>query len=135
MTQIMFFRNPVSLAEGRAQPVGGNRLVWFRAKWCARVYYLTRSQPPMLSLMVSEIYNVTSDKAFLTEVFPALMQEYTYWTFPDNSRLVSTRNVTLARYLSTDNTPRPESYAEDIATAAGAGFPDPASAGAVQNLQ
>jgi len=83
----------------------------------ARVYYLTRSQPPLLSEMVRFYYEQTQDINLLKEAVEVLDIEYTYW--------MTTQSVTLAdgsilnRFYSPYSTPRPESYREDTANAAG----------------
>ncbi len=46
-----------------------------------RTYYLNRSQPPFLSQMVRELFEVTHDLQWLGEhAYPALETEYTFWT-------------------------------------------------------
>ena len=46
-----------------------------------RTYYLNRSQPPFLSQMVRELFEVTQDVKWLGEcACPALEREYTFWT-------------------------------------------------------
>ena len=46
-----------------------------------RTYYLNRSQPPFLSQMVRELFDVTQDVQWLGEhAYPALKTEYTFWT-------------------------------------------------------
>ena len=44
-----------------------------------RTYYLSRSQPPFLSLMVKEIYNRTKDTAWLRNATNMLIKEHSYW--------------------------------------------------------
>ena len=46
-----------------------------------RTYYLNRSQPPFLSQMVRELFEVTHDLQWLGEyAYPALEKEYAFWT-------------------------------------------------------
>ena len=46
-----------------------------------RTYYLNRSQPPFLSQMVRELFDLTQDIAWLYEkAYPALETEYLFWT-------------------------------------------------------
>ena len=46
-----------------------------------RTYYLNRSQPPFLSQMVRELFEVTQDLPWLSEhAYPALETEYAFWT-------------------------------------------------------
>ena len=83
-----------------------------------RLYYLTRSQPPMLSEMILVLYEHTSDAAWLATVVPALEVEYTYWmTEGPFGHAVRLHGHVLNRYVSANQEPRPESYKEDIATA------------------
>ncbi len=63
-----------------------------------RVGYLSRSQPPFLSVMVMEIYAETGDRQWLAEKFETLKTEYDFW---QNNR--KTENG-LSRYFgSTDD--------------------------------
>ena len=46
-----------------------------------RTYYLNRSQPPFLSQMVRELFEVTHDLQWLGEyAYPTLEKEYAFWT-------------------------------------------------------
>ena len=45
----------------------------------SRTYYLGRSQPPYLALMVADLYDFTKDAEFLKTAFPALKKEYDFW--------------------------------------------------------
>lgn len=44
-----------------------------------RTYFLKRSQPPYLALMVDEIFCATKDKTFLESSFSTLKKEYRFW--------------------------------------------------------
>lgn len=44
-----------------------------------RTWGLTRSQPPFLSEMVKDIYEVTKDKEWLKECYASLKKEYAFW--------------------------------------------------------
>ncbi len=44
-----------------------------------RTWAQTRSQPPFLSRMVSDIYDETGDKAWLMTAYHKLKKEYTFW--------------------------------------------------------
>ena len=44
-----------------------------------RTWGLVRSQPPFLSLMVRDIYDVTGDKEWLSECYNAIKTEYKFW--------------------------------------------------------
>ncbi|UAK25949.1 alpha,alpha-trehalase TreF [Sphingomonas nostoxanthinifaciens] len=92
-----------------------------------RAYYLSRSQPPFLSLMMD--LSDAHDPALIRRRLDALKAEHAYWMaggacidsagacqhvvrMPDGSLL--------NRYWDARDTPREESYAEDVATAAAA---------------
>lgn len=44
-----------------------------------RTWYLSRSQPPFLSLMVRAVYGATGDRDWLARAYPTLEREYEYW--------------------------------------------------------
>ncbi|KIH63723.1 alpha,alpha-trehalase [Ancylostoma duodenale] len=80
-----------------------------------RVYYLRRSQPPLLAGMVYEYYEVTKDRDFVMKMLPILEKELTFW---NNNRMttvtVKGTDYFVYRYNTKSNMPRPESYAQDI---------------------
>lgn len=80
-----------------------------------RVYYLNRSQPPLLVLMVALYVRITRNLDFLEKSLPILEKEMEFWL---TKRVVQIeKNGTiyrLATYGTQSDTPRPESYAEDI---------------------
>lgn len=45
----------------------------------SRTFYLTRSQPPFLSMMVMDVYNVYKDKEWLKMAYETLKKEYKFW--------------------------------------------------------
>lgn len=45
----------------------------------ARSYYTNRSQPPLLSSMVSDIYTAIGDLGFVRKAFPSLLKEHRFW--------------------------------------------------------
>eukprot|EP01031_Cornospumella_fuschlensis_P032712 gene32712-39547_t len=86
-----------------------------------RIYYLDRSQPPLLSAMVVTYYQycLAHEKTcsgdlgeFVHSSFALLEQEYKYWmsTVTSNHFLPS---LGLNRHYSAYTTPRPESFVED----------------------
>ena len=91
----------------------------------ARIYYLDRSQPPVLSNMIVDMcqyYGMESANAtaLLTYAYPILEQEYAWWMNPANKHISSGiesngSEFTLNKYHSNGTTPRPESYVEDSA--------------------
>lgn len=76
----------------------------------ARLYYLDRSQLPVLTMMVSDYFNRTGDVAFLKRALPTLDKEYNQFT----SRHRAPSLEGLHRYYVDVATPRPESYREDV---------------------
>ncbi|KAL4856740.1 putative trehalase [Chlorella vulgaris] len=88
-----------------------------------RTYYLNRSQPPLLSQMVAALHAATPDDSqLLLRALPALLREHSYWsTAPKGVVLRASDGQThqLSRYWADWSQPRPESYREDVSTAAG----------------
>lgn len=84
-----------------------------------RVYYLQRSQPPLLSAMVYELYEATNDKAFIAELLPTLMKELNFW---NEKRMTSVtidgKAYQVYQYKTPSNVPRPESYRVDTQNSA-----------------
>lgn len=87
-----------------------------------RTYYLGRSQPPYFSLMVNLLWQYTSDEKALKYLEP-LQKEYDFWMKGSDKlvdsviavdRVVKYRGYTLNRYWDNFDTPRPESYREDV---------------------
>jgi neutral trehalase len=113
-----------------------------------RTYYSRpgRSQPPLLSSMVRDVHAVTGNTTFLARSYRALAREYNSWfmaageyghsvaVMEEAAPLAAASNATgappppppkvhlLARYVTDQHLPRPESYYEDVHTAATAGF-------------
>ncbi|XP_069326929.1 trehalase isoform X2 [Eulemur rufifrons] len=79
-----------------------------------RVYYLQRSQPPLLTLMMDRYLNYTNDTTFLQENIETLALELDFWT---KNRSVSVslggKSYVLNRYYVPYGGPRPESYSKD----------------------
>lgn len=91
----------------------------------SRIYYLNRSQPPMLVSMVSLYLKITEDVSILKDVLPALDKEYLFWdnyrsVFLDDSgrRVDPTQGATsifkLSQFRVDVVSPRPESLVEDV---------------------
>lgn len=90
-----------------------------------RAYYLSRSQPPILGLLTELVLHSKSDKKdFIKKCIDGIEKEYLYWMKGKSS--LNTDNTEhkrvvlmpdgsiLNRYWDENNTPRPESYKEDI---------------------
>ena len=45
-----------------------------------RTYFFTRSQPPLLSSMIDEIYKRTQDKVWLARAYDYAQRDYAFWT-------------------------------------------------------
>lgn len=79
-----------------------------------RVYYLQRSQPPLLTLMMDRYVAHTNDTTFLQENIETLALELNFWTV---NRTISVnsggKSYTLNRYYVPYGGPRPESYSKD----------------------
>uniref|UniRef100_A0AC35F9E7 Trehalase n=1 Tax=Panagrolaimus sp. PS1159 TaxID=55785 RepID=A0AC35F9E7_9BILA len=90
-----------------------------------RVYYLQRSQPPMFTPMIYEIYEATKNVSFVKEMLPFMEKEFNYWQKNHTySVKLGVKTYTVYRWRADSNTPRPESYKEDLATAAAANATD-----------
>jgi alpha,alpha-trehalase len=48
-----------------------------------RTWYLTRSQPPYLMIMVLDVFEKSQDRAWLQRAYPILKREYETWTTGD----------------------------------------------------
>ncbi|KAJ8918740.1 hypothetical protein NQ315_015060 [Exocentrus adspersus] len=85
-----------------------------------RIYYLERSQPPLLIPMVKLYYDFTHDKEFISNNLHIMEKEFDYW-MSNHSKVITKDgvNYTLATYGDRSRGPRPESYSEDIEVAAG----------------
>ena len=47
-----------------------------------RTYFLTRSQPPIFTLAILEVYKHTQDKQWLRSLLPTIESYYYYWNVP-----------------------------------------------------
>lgn len=88
-----------------------------------RTYFVGRSQPPFFSLMV-RLLAAEKGNAVLKKYLPQLEKEYAFWmqgaeslspSQPGGHRVVAMRNGSvLNRYWDENDSPRPESYKEDV---------------------
>ncbi|GMY30598.1 probable trehalase [Fagus crenata] len=81
-----------------------------------RAYYTNRSQPPLLSAMIYDIYNKTGDMQLVRKSLPALLKEYHFWSsgiHKVNIQDSQPCNHTLNRYYAMWNKPRPEATTKD----------------------
>ena len=77
-----------------------------------RTYYLSRSQPPFFSLMVQLLAETLNDRNVFVHYLPALQKEYSYWM--TGHKVVKLDGGRLNRYWDKLNSPRPESYKNDV---------------------
>ncbi|XP_047945687.1 probable trehalase [Salvia hispanica] len=101
--------NLISLVNEFGYPLNG-----------ARAYYTNRSQPPLLSSMVVEIYNRIKDETLLAKSLPALLKEHHFWNSGVHKVVIQDSlglNHSLSRYYARWNQPRPESFTIDTETA------------------
>ena len=94
-----------------------------------RHYFASRSQPPVLALMLELLCDYVGAKQVLPKYLSALESEYAFWmrghehlTEDGDSinRVIKVAGGHLNRYWDALATPRPESYSEDLALAASA---------------
>lgn len=84
-----------------------------------RIYYLNRSQPPLLCEMVASVARAMGVAAaeWLAAAVPTLQREYNWWM--GGKHAVSVEGVKLNRFFADWHDPRPESYREDVELADG----------------
>jgi len=85
-----------------------------------RSYYLSRSQPPFLYLMMG--LSKETDPAVLARRVAALKREHAFFTAPERSVTLPDGAV-LQHYWDARTTPRDESWREDVETARASGRP------------
>ncbi|CAJ0928868.1 unnamed protein product, partial [Mesorhabditis belari] len=81
-----------------------------------RIYYLNRSQPPVLAWCVHAYYKATKDTEFIAQLLPTLRKEMAFF---ENNRVYKEEHWigSLYRYVVSADGPRPESYREDVESA------------------
>ncbi|XP_065217887.1 trehalase-like [Planococcus citri] len=79
-----------------------------------RIYYLQRSQPPMLIQMAASYYEATKNATFIRNNLAAFEKEFEWW---HKNRAIDVekdgKKYKMLRYKSISCSPRPESYYED----------------------
>lgn len=88
----------------------------------SRIYYLGRSQPPLLTAMVASYFAATGDIVWLKKHITTVEKELQYWL--DKKKVtvkVKGKKYGMLRYRAdgTSKGPRPESYYEDYTNAQG----------------
>ncbi|KRT85218.1 hypothetical protein AMK59_227, partial [Oryctes borbonicus] len=83
-----------------------------------RVYYIQRSQPPLLTHMAMKYFEATQDTLWLKNSIDLLEKEVNFWL---ENRMIKIKhkcqNYHVAYYHAVSTGPRPESYYEDFTTA------------------
>lgn len=79
-----------------------------------RIYYLNRSQPPLLTQMIASYLEEVNDLEFLEQAVPILNLEYEFWM---SNTSITIHGETLNRYYVINDLPRPESYLNDVTLA------------------
>jgi alpha,alpha-trehalase len=92
-----------------------------------RYYYATRSQPPVLYLMIELLWsakyqNEEKGLPHVAEYLPALEKEHAFWMKSERTKTVD--GYTLNHYWSTSTSPRQESFREDYTLAKGSSKPE-----------
>lgn len=84
----------------------------------ARIYYLNRSQPPLLTPMIDEYFEKTKDMNFLKSAIDLIDAEYTFWmSYKAANFTKNGKTYKLNKYDVKNLGPRPESYREDYVNA------------------
>lgn len=75
-----------------------------------RTYYLTRSQPPILTHAVLKLYEYTQDRQWLQSLLPVVEAYYYYWVVPPHLN----QATGLSHYSSFGYGPAPEVVASEL---------------------
>lgn len=83
-----------------------------------RIYYLARSQPPLMIPMVKMYIEFTNDHQFIRDYIHLMEKEFDFW-IRNHTKVIQVDgvNYTLATYGDRSHGPRPESYSEDVESA------------------
>ena len=81
-----YFTNEGLIRDGRAELARNNtdNMLYLVERFGmmpngSRTWYLARSQPPFLSMMVRAVYEHTGDRQWLASAWPTLLKEYGFW--------------------------------------------------------
>ena len=82
----LFFTNEGLIIDGLVDQARNNteNLAWMVERFGkilngSNTFYLNRSQPPVFSLMVRQVYEATGDLDWLRKILPSLEKEYRFW--------------------------------------------------------
>ncbi|TVP48979.1 MAG: alpha,alpha-trehalase TreF [Mongoliibacter sp.] len=89
-----------------------------------RTYFLSRSQPPFFAKMVELLAEVKNNRNIIKEYLPEIVMEYAFWTEGEvdihlpgkryKRVVMQDEDSFLNRYWDDEDTPRPESFVEDV---------------------
>ncbi|XP_026818193.1 trehalase-like isoform X1 [Rhopalosiphum maidis] len=80
-----------------------------------RIYYVGRSQPPLLIQMMATYYTYTKDEKFITDNIGLLDSEMMFWLKYRTVKVKSIGNTyIMTHYMSDTFDPRPEMYSNDV---------------------
>ncbi|KAL8451561.1 hypothetical protein Emed_002010 [Eimeria media] len=85
-----------------------------------RTYYLSRSQPPVFSLMLAAYFAFTGDFKLIRDTYLDVEREYSSWIDDcerQTSVFVEGEECHLQRYVGHQSTPRAEGWKEDVLAA------------------
>ena len=82
----LFFTNEGLIIDGLVDQARMNteNLAWMAERFGkilngSNTFYLNRSQPPVFSMMVRQVYEATLDEGWLRDILPSLEKEYRFW--------------------------------------------------------
>ncbi|XP_017079350.1 trehalase isoform X2 [Drosophila eugracilis] len=78
---------------------------------CGRIYCTSRSNPPLLIMMVKAYMEVTNDEKYAINALPLLETEYQTFI---SKHSVKVKGKTMYQYRDSSAGPRPEAYSEDL---------------------
>lgn len=84
-----------------------------------REYYVNRSQPPLLTVMVDSIATKCGRQDVIAEFLPVLKKELLFWRSGERTMVEAATGLAVTRYWSSSAAPRAESLEEDLMTADG----------------
>ncbi|VVC44697.1 Hypothetical protein CINCED_3A004273 [Cinara cedri] len=80
----------------------------------SRIYYLMRSQPPLLIQMAASYYTYTDDLEFIRKNIQYLEEEFQFWMNNRTVQVEKAGNIyVMGQYNTHTREPRPESYYQD----------------------
>jgi alpha,alpha-trehalase len=100
----------VSLAQSMAEDLLYEIRGYGKILNANRTYYLTRSQPPLLTGMLLAVFRATSDRGWLAGSIDAIEKYYGYWTTEPHLMI----ETGLSRYFDLGEGPAPEVLSSEL---------------------